>query len=84
MASSVHASQHGVDRRNGDNDIGQLAAFADRGDGLEVVERRVAEVRPVGARAAVGDQVHPELAPGRLDGDIGLAGGDVKSPRSPA
>ena len=48
------------------HDITELTAFADRGDGLQVVERRLTEVRSIRASATVGDQVHTELALGRL------------------
>ena len=48
-------------------DRADLVALAHRGQGLQVVERRVAEVDPVGTRAARADEVAAELALGRLD-----------------
>ena len=47
--------------------------------GLQVRERRVAEVRPEGAGAAVGDDVGAELAAGRLDRHVRLAGRDPEA-----
>ena len=48
---------------------------------LQVGERRVAEVRPEGPGAAVGDDVRAELAARRLDRHVGLARRAPGSPR---
>jgi len=59
---AVDSSHHGVDRGDGDDDIGDHAALAHHAGGLEVGEGRVAEVGAEGHGAAVGDDVGAELA----------------------
>ena len=66
-------------RGDRDDDVGDHAALAHHAGGLQVGERRVAEVRPERAGAAVGDDVGAELAAGRLDRHVGLAGRDPEA-----
>ena len=53
--------------------VGDHAALAHRGDRLQIRERRIPVVHPIGAGAAVADHVHAELAARRFDGDVDLA-----------
>ncbi len=59
---AVDPSHHGVDRGDGDDDVGDHAALDHRGQRLEVGEGRVAEVGAERHGAAVGDDVGAELA----------------------
>src|SRR5215510_6306177 len=77
--SSVHLAEHDVDRAEDGRDVGQHVAAAEEVHGGEMGEAGRADlalVRPVGA---VGDEIDAELALGRLDRGVNLAGRHVKT-----
>src|SRR3954447_5199006 len=71
--SAIHPAHHRVDGRHCRDDVGDLAALTQCCGGLQIGERRVPEVHPIGSRATVADDMHAELAARRLDGNVGLA-----------
>src|SRR6266487_6064960 len=73
--SPVHPSKYRVNACYRDDHVGDQAALGHRRDRLQVRERRVAEVDPVGARAAVADRVAAQLATRGFHGGVGLPGG---------
>src|SRR5512143_20961 len=77
MAASrlaVHFAQHDVDAGDAGDHVGHVAAAHHRPERLQVDERRPAEVTAHRFGRAVADDVHAELALGRLDRMVRLAG----------
>src|SRR3954453_19808123 len=74
--SAVHPTHHRIDGRDSSDDASDLTALTQRRGGLQVGEGRVAEVDPIGAGAAVADDVRAELTSRGLDRDVRLAGRD--------
>src|SRR5215510_14472532 len=56
-ASPVDSSQDRVQTGHGRDDVGDHAALCHRRERLQVGERRIPEVRPVGPRSAVADRM---------------------------
>src|SRR5699024_6490709 len=77
--SSVYASHDRVDTGERDHHIGDHAAFGHHRSSLQVHKGRIAEVRAVRSRAAIGDDMTCDLAARRLDGHIRLPGGHPES-----
>src|SRR3954454_5118699 len=73
-SSAIHSPHDGVDRGDRGDDVGDHAALAHRGRGLQVDETGVAHVDAPGPGAAVADHVVAELAAGRLDRHVDLPG----------
>ena len=74
-----HSPHDGVDRGDRGDDVGDHAALAHRRRGLQVHEAWVAHVDAPRAGAAVADHVVAELAAGRLDRHVHLAGRDPEA-----
>src|SRR6185312_13774903 len=76
-ASAIDLAEHDVERADDRHHIGKHVPAAHRVDRLEKGEARRADFATIGAIAAVGDEIDAELALGRFDGGVGLAGGHV-------
>src|SRR5438270_12157233 len=73
-SSSIHLTQHDIDRPDERDQIRDEVSLRERGEGLEVDERWRTDAEAVGAlRLAVADDVVPELPFRRLDRVIDLA-----------
>src|ERR1700759_327726 len=67
IGSPVDPTNDRIDTGDGLDAVRDHPPFAERGQRLQVVERRVTQVCPVRPGAAVGDDVAAQLALGRLD-----------------
>src|SRR5215467_8152244 len=72
-SSSIHLPEHDVERAEHGGDVGEHVAFAEEVHRLQMREARRADLALVGLVAAVSDEIHAELALGRLDRGIDLA-----------
>ena len=72
--SSVHLAQHDVDAAEDDDDVGDVVAEAHVFEDGEIDQARRAHAVAVRVGRAVADEVEAELALGRLDAAVGLAG----------
>ena len=79
--SPVDLPEHDVERAEDGRDVGQHVPAAHEVHGLEMREARRADLAAVRLVGAVGDEIDAELALGRLDRGIDLAGRHVDSPR---
>ena len=78
----VHLAEHDVERSDQRDDVGDQVALDQRAQPLQVAERRRPHAEPVRVgRLAVADDEVAELALGRLDRVIGLAGRRLDQPR---
>ena len=78
--SAIDLPEHDVERADDRRDIGQHMPAAQEIHRLQMRERRRPDLALVGPVGAVRDQVDAELALGRLDRGVDLAGGDVARP----
>src|SRR5262249_10501884 len=78
-ASSIHLPENDVDRPQDGGDVRQHVAAAEEIHRLQMRETGRADLAFVRLVGAVGDQVDAELALGRLDGRVYLAGRHVKA-----
>src|SRR5262249_14313304 len=72
--SPVDAADDRIDARDRGYHVGDHGAFAHHRDRLEMMERRIAEVDAVRPGPALADHMSAELAAGRLDRHVRLAG----------
>src|SRR5207237_2873635 len=77
--SPVDLSEHNIERAQDRGDVGQQMAPADEVHRLQMRKTGRADLALVGLVAAVGDEIDTELALGRLDRGIDLAGRHVEA-----
>src|SRR6266487_6178442 len=77
--SSVDLAEDNVDRAKNCRDVGEHVPAGEKIHRLEVREARRADLAFVRLVAAIGDQIHAELALGGLDCGVDLAGRNVKA-----
>src|SRR5713226_272875 len=74
---TVNFSENDVNARDARDHVGDIAPAHHVREGLQVHERRPAEMHAHGTRAAIAHHVDAEFALGRLDGLINFAGGGL-------
>ena len=78
-ASSIHLPEHDVERTQNGGDVGEHVAAAEEIHRLQMGKAGRPDLAFVGLVGAVGDEIDAELALGRLDRGIDLAGRHVEA-----
>src|SRR6202035_1958829 len=75
----VALTKHDSEGAENGGDVGQQMTFADEIHRLQMRKTRRADLAFVGLVAAVGDEIHAELALWRLDRGIDFTGGHMET-----